>query len=259
MNYGLQISASGALTAMYKQDVLTNNLANGTTVGFKPDVPSVRQRDPARREDGLHFLPSNAMLERLGGGVALERNRVQFTQGALERTNSPLDLAIQGDGFFVVRDETDSTGDRMRLTRDGRFARDAKGRLVMASGGLPVMDTSNRPIVLSGTGAVTIDADGTVSQGGAAVARIQLAGVSDLQRLDKMGRSLYRAPTGSVVQRRQAEGTLRQGYVESSGVDEVSMMMQITGASREVEANIGMIQQADRLMDRAINQLGRVT
>jgi len=259
MNYGLQISASGALTALYKQDVLTNNLANATTVGFKPDVPAVRQRDPARREDGLDFMPSNAMLERLGGGVTLERNRVKFGQGSLERTGSPLDVAIQGDGFLVVRDDTDSTGDRLRLSRDGRMALDAGGRLVTASAGNPIMDTNNRPITLSGTGRVEIDADGTVRQGGSIIARIQLASVGETQRLDKLGASLFRAPSGAVAPRRQADGVLKQGYVEASGVDEIAMMMQITGASREVEANISMIQQADRLMDRAINQLGRVT
>ncbi len=259
MNYGLQISASGALTAMYRQDVLTNNLANATTVGFKPDVPESRQRDPVRREDGLMFLPSNSMLERLGGGVTLGRNRVQFAQGSLEKTGSPLDLAIQGDGFFVVRDESDSTGDRLRLTRDGRFTRDSGGRLVSVTTGHPVMDTANRPIVLAGSGKVAIDGDGTVRQDGGAVAKIQLASVPDTARLDKLGGSMFRAPTGSIVPRRQAEGQLKQGYVEASGVDEIRMMMQITGASRDVEANIGMIQQADRLMDRAINQLGRVT
>jgi len=259
MDYGLQISASGALTALYRQDVLTNNLANATTVGFKPDLAAVRQRDPVRREDGVYGLPSNAMLERLGGGVFLDRNRVQFGQGSVEHTGAPLDLAIQGDGFFVVRDETDTTGDRLRLTRDGRFVRDAQSRLVTASAGLPVMDTTNRPITLPGSGKVTIDADGTVRRGAGIVAQIQLARVADTSRLDKLGHSLYRAPSVSVSARRQAEGTVRQGYVEGSGVDEITTMMRITGASRDVEANIGMIQQADRLMDRAINQLGRVT
>ncbi len=259
MNYGLQISASGALTALYRQDVLTNNLANANTVGFKPDLAAARQRDTARVEDRLFAMPSNALLERLGGGVFLERNRVQFGQGALERTGGPLDVAVRGEGFFVVRDESDATGDRLRLTRDGRFARDARGRLVTATHGHPVMDTANRPIVLNGAGPVTIDADGTVRQGPVAVAQIQLAAVTDTARLDKLGHSLFRAPTGVVAQRRQAGGTLEQGFVEASGVDEIKTMLQITAASRDVEANIGMIQQADRLMDRAINQLGRVT
>ena len=259
MDYGIQISASGALTAMYRQDVLTNNLANASTVGFKPDIPSTRQRDPVRREDGVFHLPSSAMLERLGAGVMLNPNRAIFGQGALERTGGALDVAIQGNGFFVVRDETDTTGDRMRLTRDGRFARDSGGRLVMAAGGRPVMDANNRPITLTGTGKVTIDADGAVLQDGRSVAKLQLADVRETSRLEKAGNSLFRAPAGSVAPRQQAEGTLRQGFVEASGVDEITTMMQITGASRDVEANIGMIQQADRLMDRAINQLGRVT
>lgn len=257
MDYGFQISASGVMAAMYRQDVLTNNLANASTVGFKPDVPILRQRDPVRREDGVGYLPSNALLERLGGGVTLEPNQVSFSQGSLERTGSPFDIAIQGNGFFVVRDEADTSGDRMRLTRDGRFVRDAKGRLVTAGGGLPVMDTANRPIVLAGTGKVTVDADGTVRQGGQAVATIQLADVSEPTRLAKLGQGLFRAPTGSVSGRHQADGALKQGYVEASAVDEISTMMQISQASGDVAANISLMQQTDRLMDRAINQFGR--
>lgn len=106
MNYGLQISASGVLTSMYRQDVLANNLANMSTVGYKPDVPTTMLRDPARIEDDLGFMPSNDLIERLGAGVLSAPNRVSFAQGALETTNRPMDLAIEGDGFFVVRNDS---------------------------------------------------------------------------------------------------------------------------------------------------------
>ena len=65
MNYGFQISSSGLLTALYRQDVYANNMANMDTVGFKPDIPALMQRDAARTEDHLPFAPSDAMLERL--------------------------------------------------------------------------------------------------------------------------------------------------------------------------------------------------
>ena len=71
MNYGMYISASGALTSMHRLDALTNNLANVNTVGFKPHTPAVKQRDVARVEDDMPLADSNAMLERLGGGVQL--------------------------------------------------------------------------------------------------------------------------------------------------------------------------------------------
>src|SRR5881396_1878551 len=118
MSYGLQISASGVMTSLFAQDVYANNLANIDTPGFKADIPSIMPRQAVRQEDGLPFLPSNKLLERLGGGVLLNPNRVDFTQGSFKDTGNPLDLAISGDGFFVVRDETDKQTERVRLTRD---------------------------------------------------------------------------------------------------------------------------------------------
>jgi flagellar basal-body rod protein FlgF len=259
MNYGLQMAASGVLTSLYRQDVLTNNLANGTTVGFKPDFPSTRPRDAARIEDDLPLMPSNALLERLGAGVLLNPNRVSFEQGSLNVTNAPLDVAIQGDGFFVVRDETDSSSDRVRLTRDGRFMTDAQGRMVMSTTGMAIMDSGNRPIYLNGSGPVTISADGTVKQGNDTVGHIYIAGVARKEDLTKLGNSLFQAPASALAGRRTATGTLQQGALESAAVDEVSAIMQITAASRAVESNIGMAQYADRMMDRAINSLGRVS
>lgn len=257
MNYGLQISASGAMTALYRQEVLTNNLANAGTVGFKADVAAARQRSAARVEDGLPFLPSDRMLERLGAGTMMAPNRINFGQGSLEATGSPLDLAIEGSGFFVLRDDASGSNDRLRLSRDGRLVRNASGQVVNAGNGMPVLDTHDRPIVLDGTGDVQIDSDGTVRQGSRVIAKIQVVDVPDLGTLVKDGRSVFRASPGNLAARRPAAGTLREGYVERSSVDEIRTIMGITTASRDFESNIGMIRQTDRLLDRAINQFGR--
>ena len=144
MNYAACISASGAIAALNRQDVLSNNLANVGTVGFKPDIPLARQRAAERREDGRFELPANEMLERLKSGVMIVPNAVDFTQGTLESTGNPLDLAIQGEGFFAVRESTPS-GEAVRLTRDGRFTQNSDGVLVTTTG-LPVLDDSDRPI-----------------------------------------------------------------------------------------------------------------
>lgn len=255
----MQISASGVLTAMYRQDVFANNLANTDTVGFKPDVTATRQRPAVREEDGVSFLPSNALLERLGGGVLLAKNRVDFGQGPLERTSNPLDLAIEGEGFFVVRDEADRSGDRLRLTRDGRFTRDQAGRLVMSGTGLPVLDAQNRPIVIPSGGDVTVSADGVLRQGGADLARLAMVRVPNPDLLEKQGAGLFKAPREALSSTARATGTVRQGYVEQSSADEIRALLAVTSAAREVDSNIGMIQQQDRMLDRAINTLGRIS
>jgi flagellar basal body rod protein FlgG len=253
----MQISASGALAAMYQQEVVTNNLANLNTVGFKPEISSLMARDAVRQEDGLHY-PSNALLERLGGGVLAAPNRISFEQGPLVSTSNDLDLAIQGDGFFLVREHTDETGDRFRLSRDGRLTRDASGQLVRSADGLPILDIMNRPIRLP-LGPVAIAGDGTIStRDGAVLAQIQVTQVPDTSRLSKVGHGMFQVPSDAMENRRQASGLVRQGQLEGAAVDPVQASVQIMQLVRDVERNFGMIRYHDQLIDRAVNQLARV-
>ncbi len=261
MNYGLMVSASGVLTSLYRQDVAANNLANVDTVGFKPDAVATRQRDSARVEDGLLSMPSNRLLERLGGGVLMAPNQTRFTQGAIEKTGNELDLAINGDGFFVVSGggAGGPDGGRLRLTRDGRMTIDARGRLVLAGEGLPVLDTSDRPITVNPGAALKINGDGTVMQNGAAIAKIQVTDIPDRRALRKVGAGLFAASEGAIAARAPATGTIAPGAIERSGVDPIRAMMDVSNATQDVTANARMVQLHDDLMNRAINTLGRVT
>ncbi|GJQ31046.1 MAG: flagellar basal body protein [Phycisphaerae bacterium] len=252
MSYGLQISASGVFAALYRQDVYANNLANLDTPGFKVDVPTSRPRECVREEDGVWQLPSNRLLERLGAGALLNANSISFAQGSLKTTGNALDVGIQGDGFFMVQD-----GDATRLTRDGRFTRDAQGMLVLASGGQRVLGEDGKPIRLP-AGAVTIDGEGTVRSNGQAVSRLGFVDVSDRGALTKAGHGMFAASEAALKGAVPATGRMTQYAIEESAVDEVAAIMQMTSASRDVEANTAMIREHDRLLDKAINTLGRV-
>jgi flagellar basal-body rod protein FlgF len=258
MNYGLQLAASGALTSLYRMDVLANNLANLGTTGFKPDLPAVRQRDVARVEDGLGFLPSNTLLERLGGGVMSAPNRISFEQGPLSQTGDPLDAAIEGEGFFVMRDETAKGPESLRLTRDGRFTRDTQGRLVSATTGMPVLDTSGRAIPLASDAPVLLHGDGTLSQKGQAVAQLRIATITDKSRLGKLGHGTFTVPADALKGRQPPAGQVKQGFTEGAAVDPISVLTAINDAARSAEGAYGLIQGHDHLLDRAINGLGRI-
>lgn len=258
MTYGLQISASGLMTSLYKQDVLANNLANANTAGFKADIASTRQREAVRQEDRLGAASSNALLERLGGGALLNPNRISFAQGPLRTTSNPLDVAIQGDGFLTVRDDADQANP-VKLTRDGRLTRNPRGELVLASSGLPVLDTSGNPIVLPEGPTPTISADGAIRQRGQQIAQFQLVSGGDPSRLRKGGHSLFIAPGDVIAKPLPATGTLSQRTYEDSGVDEVKTLVQLTGVARAIDGQVSLMQTHDRLMDRAINVFGRVT
>lgn len=258
MNYGLQLSASGVMTSLYRLDVFANNLANMDTAGFKPDVPSVRERLPAAAEDHLAFMPSSKLLERLGGGSMLAPNRVSFAQGALRSTGGEFDLAIQGDGFFAVGGDGSAEGGGVRLTRDGRFTRSREGLLVTTADGLPVLDAADKPIHVPDAGPITIAGNGEIRQGGRPIARLQVTDVPDRARLWKDGHSRFTAPPEVLAQRSPAGGSVRQGHVEDASIDEVAALLDLTNAARDVEANLAMIQQHDRMLNLAVSTLARV-
>lgn len=257
MNNGMQLSLSGVLTSLHRQDVATNNLANINTVGFKPQLAMTRQRDNVRAEDGVWSMPSDAMLERLGAGVLLEPSRTAFKQGPIMTTGQPFDVAIEGDGFLVVRDASDGAADRVRLSRDGRLTRNASGILVQASTGLPVLDAQNRQIRIP-DGSFAIDDQGVIRQGGDLIATLAFVDVANRDNLIRQGNGLYLADANDMAGRVNATGRLRQGAVEGSAVDEINALMDVTSAARDVTANLGMVQYQDRLLERAINGLGRV-
>lgn len=256
MDLGVNLSTSGALTAMYRMDVLSNNLANVSTVGFKPDLPISKQRDVARKEDGLD-LPSNELLERLGGGVHQGRTRIQFTQGAVLASGSDLDCALQGTGFFVVRESSSGSGENLRLTRNGRFAIDAKNHLVMADSGLPVMSASNDAITLNPRKPVTISTDGKVTQDNAEVGVLKVIDVPNPDTLTKAGNSMFIASAEALQSNVKSKALVRQRQLEQSTVDPLQATMQISNAARAVESNLNVMTYSDRMMERAINTLGR--
>jgi flagellar basal-body rod protein FlgF len=259
VNYGLYIASSGLTTSMHRMDVAANNLANINTVGFKPQLAMTKQRDSARIEDGLMW-PSNAMLDRLGAGVHLQRHRLSFEQGPMMPTGNALDVAIKGDGFLVVLDGA-GEGAAQRYTRDGRLARDGRGRLVQSASGMPVLDDSGQPIELPAGVEPTIASDGTISQAGRIVARLRVVDVPPMQRqgLKMLGEGLYEVPANIRASEREATGQLRQYEVEQSAVDPIEAMMHVTDAGRDAERSAGLISNFDRMMERAINGLGRTS
>ncbi len=264
MNYGYQIAASGLMTAMFRQDVAANNLANIETVSFKPDTAFTIPRDAARIEDQLGDVPSNKLLERLGAGVLLAPTQTDFSQGALDRTGNPLDVAIQGRGFLAVSADAatgGAAGQQVRLTRDGRLTLNSKGDLVTVTGGKNVLDVSGRPIRLEPGIPVEIDGDGTIRQGGSEVARMQVINVTNHALLRKVGHNLFTAPSDAynVSDTGYGAGEIVQGHVEHSAVDPIRAMMAAQDASYDVNNATRLLSIQDEITGRLINSFGRVS
>src|SRR6476620_8856831 len=172
MIYGLYLSAAGVMTNSYRQDVIANNIANAETVGFKKDLALFDQRLTEAQQRRLAasgpLSPTSKLLENLGGGLFAHPTSIDTGQGEFEPTGSPLDVAIEGDGFFAVQSPgagPGGAGGETRLTRNGQFAVDSTGRLTLSNAkGEQVLDAEKQPIQLEPGGGVRIDDQGTVTQ-----------------------------------------------------------------------------------------------
>ncbi|MGE0481718.1 MAG: flagellar hook-basal body protein [Phycisphaerae bacterium] len=244
MIQGLYQSAAGMLTNEYRQSVVANNLANADTVGFKRDIATLAERLPAARA-GERNGPSNEALDALSGGVWLGRTYTDFSPGAFQTTDNPLDLALEGPGFFAVEKD----GQRL-YTRDGRIVRDPAGRLLSAADGAAILDEGGRPIVVNPHAPPPfIDETGALWQNGATVGRV---GVFDFEHpgaLQKAGASRFSA--GEQTPLRVYPG-VRGGHVELSGVQPVSELVSMIEASRAYQLNAQMITLQDQAAGRLI-------
>ena len=258
MNYGLYLSAGGALTNSYRQDVLANNLANVNTVGFKPDLPSLQARSPESAERDAPLATSQQLLDRLGGGVLAGPQRTAFSVGPAQPTGRDLDAALTDkNAFFAVSITDPATGQpATRLTRDGRFNVGADGRLVTMSGHT-VLNQDDAPIAAAPGVPVTLTGDGRVQQNGTDVGRIQITAVSDLGAIEKAGAGLY-AFRGDDVRVPAPNAQMKVGAIEGSSTNAIGTMMAIMQATKAATSNTNLIKYHDQMMDYAINKLGSV-
>jgi len=258
MNYGMYLSTGGALTNLFRQDVFANNLANVNTVGFKPDAVYLKQRPAERIESGNSLMTPQKMLEMLGGGQFILPTQTRHGQGDLVQTEMDLDMAIEGEGFFVVSTGDGAGDDEMRFTRDGRFAINGSNELVMSATGMNVLDTNNQPIRIASGAKINIDETGQVFQNDALLVRIQITMPDNLNSLIKAGDNVFRMSGNPREERQDADAKLRQGYIERSGVDPIMALNEMISATKAVTANTKMIKFHDNLMDQAINRLGKI-
>lgn len=262
MQESLYIAASGGMIQQRKMEVLANNLANVSTSGFKKDGLVFSELLPPFRPDSNFETSKNTLLEparnnRTSAYTAVSGFATDFTQGALRYTGNPLDLALEGDGFFAVQ-----TSEGIRYTRKGQFHLDPQNRLVSSSG-LPLLSRDNEEILVPpGQGQVTIDPQGTVTVGTASqsvqLGQLKLVQFQDKTRLQKAGGGLFELVRGEEPEGRPANLSVRQGFVESSNVNVVKEMTSMIQGVRTFEALQRLIQSIDDANDLSINGVGRV-
>ncbi|KXG77972.1 Flagellar basal-body rod protein FlgG [Fervidicola ferrireducens] len=248
---GLYTSASGMLAEMARTDVISNNLANVNTFGFKKDGAVFR----AFPEMDIHrFDESRAtFIGVLGTGARLDQIYVDFTQGELQTTSNPLDLAIKDEvpgekSFFEVQ----APNGELFYTRDGSFTVDGEGFLVTKEGHY-VMGESG-PVNLGGGTKIVVNTEGEIYLDGRMVDRLRVIAFPQNAFFEKIGDNLFRVQG----QPSESNAQIIQGALERSNVNAVSEMVNLISAFRSYEANQRMITAHDETLAKAVSEIARI-
>lgn len=258
----LYTAATGMQALETKLDVIANNMANVNTTAFKKDRANFEDLFYRQyRLPGSEDVNSNRTSTgtEVGLGVRVGSTQTNYEQGAFETTNKPLDLAIEGDGFFQI---VDPNGDFL-YTRSGNFGINANGQMVLGSASLGYLEASGITIPPEATG-IVISTDGQVqiqtqdSPTLQNVGQMQLAKFINPDGLQKLGDNLYRETDASnTVQLgtpgQQGFGTIRQGFLEASNVEPVNELIDLIQTQRAFELNSQVVQAGDQVMQIVAN------
>ncbi len=250
----LRIAATGMAAQQTRVDVIANNIANMSTTAYQPRVAEFadllyQQRLPpgAISSQTGNIVPAGIQI---GMGVRASTVSMEIVQGGLSPTGGDLDLAIEGRGYFQI---TLPSGDDA-YTRDGKFFRNAEG-LVVNADGYPLADNITIP---NDTRRLTISIDGEVTAffdnaaAGQQIGQVSLTVFANAKGLEALGGNLFSETAGSgapIVGEPGTEGigTMRQGYLEDSGVDVVEEISELIEAQRGYELNSKVISAADEM------------
>lgn len=284
---GLYTAATGMVSESYRTDNIANNLSNANTTGYKRDEAVIKEFEPMLlhriaddkgREKGdvttikdfsvrdgsvrvkqFTLGSRGPVIGELGMGSELDEIVTDHAQGALQTTGNQLDLGISGQGYFAIQ-----TQQGVMYTRDGNFFRGADGSLQNVNG-QNVLDIRGRNIIIPPEATeIVIGANGNISAGmpgeveRAPIGQLQFVEFeNDRTQLEKVGNNQYRTVEG--VQPRQATGSIQQGMLERSNTNVIGEMVDLIAAYRSYEASSKAVVTQDNLLDKAVNEVGRLS
>ncbi|QDG51353.1 flagellar basal-body rod protein FlgG [Persicimonas caeni] len=257
MYKALRTAASGMQAQQRKIDVTANNIANANTTGFKSSRAEFQELlyEKTRNAGDPNAGGAPTNLE-VGSGVRTAATQKSFSQGNLEATDNPLDIAVEGNGFFKVVQQNGQPA----YTRVGSFRVDANGQIVNADG-LQLEPNINVPEEAT---SITIGRDGRVSvvmaddPAEVEIGQLELANFANPAGLDSLGRGLFAETVASGPERmglpgEGSTGALSQGYLETSNVEVTEEMISMIVSQRSYELNSKVIRTADEMLQSTTN------
>lgn len=255
---GLYTAWSGMVNEQNRMDVMTNNLANATTTGYKKEGTTSQSFDTVlayRINDLSTGMNVSTRIGHNSPGVKIGENYVDHSQGSFKSTGNTFDLAIGGEGFFNVEFTSKNGEKSVKYTRDGNFTLNVDGYMVTQDGDY-VLGDDNQYIKLNTALDATIDESGNIWQEGNMVAKIKLTDFENYDYLVRYGENFFEAIEGATPTTTQA--TVNSGYLEQSNISVVTEMVNMITISRAYETNQKVVQTYDRVLDTTVNQIGRL-
>lgn len=256
---GLYTAVSGLITGEAKQSVVSNNMANANTVGFKGDNLSTKSFGDVMLQNYDKVVNGKNVRNELGKlSMGSEINEVStgFTQGTIEDTGKNTDFAIDGRGFFSVRRD-DGVATKNFYSRDGHFHVNSQGFLVNDSGdkvlGRNTRTNAVEPILV-GSGSIQCDKSGNIKINNKDAYKFQLADFRDEKSLKKVGDNVYEGQ--NPIQ--NVNISVKQNSLERSNINIVNEMVNMMTTMRNFESNQKVVQAMDETLGKAVNEVGAV-
>lgn len=263
---GLYTAYTGMMEEMRRMDVMTNNLANASTTGYKKEG-TVNQAFDDQLAIKIKDMSETVPARRLGDvnlGVKVGETYRDFRQGSFTVTDNPYDLALEGDGFFAIEFTNKNGETSVKYTRDGSFTVDQNGYLMTkdgdyvlnANGAMNSVGGEANYIRVNPNQDVRIESNGAVFQNDVQVAQIGVVDFENYNYLEKYGENLYDVVQGGQIV--AANARVEQGCLEMSNVNIVTEMVEMITITRAYEANQKIVTTIDGTLDKAVNTVGQV-
>lgn len=250
---GLYTAYTGMMNEQYRMDIMSNNLANADTTGFKKEgstsqayseVMAVKIKDVSENPNTPKRLGNMSL------GVKIGETYTDFSQGSLRDTGNTYDIAIGGDGFFNIEFTNKSGETSTKYTRDGGFTLTKDGYLVTKDGDYVIGE--NGRIQLSTTAGNTVfDESGNIYQDDRLVASLKLTEFEDTNYLTHYGETMWDAKEGAVA-KDAGDAKIYQGYLEMSNASVVKEMVNMITISRQYESNQKMLTTFDDTLEKSM-------
>lgn len=256
---GLYTAWTGLRNEQNRLDVLSNNLANASTTGFKK-VDATSQSFDQHLTVKINDETVGYRKQGIGNmtlGVKIGETFYDMSQGSFKQTANQYDFAIAGTGFFTISTTDKDGNESVKYTRDGNFTVNKEGYLVTKDGDFVLGDNGNRiQIPGADTAKVSVNSLGEVYVGEKYISKLGVVDFENYDYLKSYGENMYEAVDGAV--KKAADYTVEQGYLEMSNVNIVTEMVDMIAITRAYESNQKVIQTIDNTLNKAVNEIGKV-